>query len=217
MSIVGVFSQARPEIGGLYFDALLEESSELASEVTAFPLENGAIGSDHVVLNPMVITMTVGTSDNVSRAASAAAGVPITGSAVGTVVGAAIGQLPGEVAAVVGIQQSVANAAATAGQSSTRSMVALDQIRVLQKIGAFVDVISSKGRSYTGCLIRNTRQATNKENELGLELIVELVQPLIRNTQRVNRGPRKATLPPLDPAETQAQPWVDLGEVSATT
>lgn len=214
MSVVGVFSRAQPSIGGFFFDAVLEESTELASEVTQYPIENGALGSDHVALKPMMITMLVGVSDNPFRALTAAAGVPIAGSLAGTAVGGLIGQASGEVAAAVGVAGSVANAAYSAGQASTRSQTVLEQLRALQSAGVLLDVVGAKGKTYTSCLIRNTREATTKENEQGLELVVELVQPLITYTERVQRGTRTETLPANDSASAQAQPLTDYGEVS---
>lgn len=41
MSLIGIFTKMRPQIGELYFDALLEESSELTTEVSEYPLEDG--------------------------------------------------------------------------------------------------------------------------------------------------------------------------------
>lgn len=39
MAITGLFTRNRPQIGNLYFDALLKESTELRTEVSDFPLE----------------------------------------------------------------------------------------------------------------------------------------------------------------------------------
>lgn len=215
MSIVGVFTKANPSIGGLFFDAVLEEQTELLSEVSEFPLETGALGNDHVVVKPLTIMMTIGISDNPFRALSASSNIPIAGSLAGTGVGVAIGQLSGTGAALVGVAGSVANAAYSAGQASTRSQAVLDQFRALQKAGQFVDVVGAKDKTYANCLIKSTRQQTTTENENGLELVIELVQPVIIETVRINRSIDKDRLPANDSASTQAQPVTDFGEVSA--
>lgn len=220
MSIVGVFTRAEPSIGGLYFDASLEESTEMVSEVSEFPIESGALGSDNVAQRPLVITMLVGVSDNPFRALSAAAnaipGGALVGSLGGTAVGGLIGQLGGAGAAVAGLAGSVANAAYAAGQAETRSLSVLEEMRAIQRAGLFVDVVTAKGKTYTRCLIRSTRQATTKENEQGLELEIELIQPLVVGEDPNQEGTNKDELAPDDPVATQGQPPVNLGEVPFT-
>ena len=185
--------------------------------MSEFPIENGALGSDNVAQRPLVITMLVGVSDNPFRALSASAnaipGGALAGSLGGTAIGGVIGQLGGSAAAVAGLAGSVVNAAYAAGQAETRSLSVLEEMRAIQRAGLFVDVVTAKGKTYTRCLIRNTRQATNKENEQGLELVVELVQPLIVGTDPYEKGTKKEELAPEDPVETQGQPVSRLGEI----
>ncbi|CRX53830.1 hypothetical protein RSG62_002675 [Yersinia enterocolitica] len=49
MAITGLFTRNRPKIGNLYFDALLEESSELRTDVSEFPLEDANTAHDNAV------------------------------------------------------------------------------------------------------------------------------------------------------------------------
>lgn len=92
MSLVGVFSQSRPSIGGEYFDAVLEESTELQTDISEFPLEDGSVGNDHAVHRPLRLTMTIGVSDNPFRVARAKAGEAAGALAgVGVGVGAGLG------------------------------------------------------------------------------------------------------------------------------
>lgn len=212
MSVVGLFNRARPSIGGFLFDAVLEESSELQTEVTEFPVESGTVGNDHAADRPLRITMRVGMSNNAFRAAAADAGqfAGGAGAVIGTAAGASIGQLSGSTAAAAGLAASVANAAYAAGSASTRSLSALEAVREIQRAKELVDVIGGKGQEYTGCLITNTRQETNKENENGLELVVEMKQLLIIDMQRRDRDVVAA---PDDPAATIAPPTRDFGLV----
>lgn len=47
----------------LMFDAVLSESHDLSSTPTTFPLEDGSVISDHIVQNPIMLTMTGVISD----------------------------------------------------------------------------------------------------------------------------------------------------------
>lgn len=220
MSIVGVFTRAQPTIGGLYFDASIEETTEMISEVSEFPIESGALGSDNVAQRPLVITMVVGVSDNPFRALSAAAndipGGSLVGSIGGIAVGGVVGQLGSAAAEVAGVVGQAANAAYAAGQAETRSLSVLEEMRAIQRAGLWVDVVTAKGKTYSRCLIRSTRQDTNKENEQGLEMTVELVQPLTVGDDPYQKGTDKDELAPDDPVSTQGQPFVELGEVPFT-
>ena len=73
MSIAAIFTKQRPNIGGIYFDALLEESDELQTDVTRYPIESGVEGNDHAVNRNQRFTMLVGISDNPARALAAQA------------------------------------------------------------------------------------------------------------------------------------------------
>jgi hypothetical protein len=210
MSIVGIFSRTQPQIGGLIFDAVLQESTEMVTQITEFPIETGAIGNDHAVQKALKITMTVGISDNPFRAIAASAGgfSSLAGAAIGVAGGRLLERL-GSSAAGAGLLASTLNAAFSAGQASTRSQTVLDKLREIQRSNTFIDVVSLK-RAYKGCMITATRQETNKENEQGLELIVEMQQMLIINSRE-----DKLEVPaPNDTATTQAQPVLDLGQVA---
>ncbi len=212
MSVIGLFAQSRPSIAGLFFDAVLDESSELITEVTEFPVETGAVGNDHAVQRPLTLIMRVGVSDNPSRALRALAsdaGGPIAGNLAGTAIGAGIGQLSTSVAVAAGLSGSLANAAFAAGQARTRSQSALEDMRTLQRENKIIDVVGIKG-SYKNMMITATRQGTTKENEQSLELVVEMRQ-LLTITSPLVQKPIPA---PNDPAFTQAQPEADLGLVN---
>lgn len=215
MAITGIFTQRRPafDVGGdgIVFDATLTESTELVTDVTEFPVETGAIGNDHAVQRPLRITMRVGISDNPARAIRAAAGDSLgalAGIGIGQGVGTVAGQLGPQAASAAGIGASIANAAFSAGQADTRSQSALDAIRDIQKRNRIIDVVGTK-TLYENCMITSTRQETNKANERGLELVVEMQQLIL-----VDTSPRDAATPAQnDPADTQAQPQRNLGRI----
>ena len=212
MSIVGLFTDSRTGITAndieFYFDATLEESSEMTTEVTEFPIEVGAIGNDHAVQQPLTLTMRVGISDNPFAAARANAGGAVT-NLLGAAGGAALGQLSGEAAAVAGVASGAVSAASTAGRAETRSQAALDTVRdEIQRRNRIVQVVASK-RVYENMMIVSTRQETTKENEGGLELVIEF-QQLLTVASVATREPIPARN---DAAETQAEPVKDLGRL----
>lgn len=216
MSLVGIFSKSRPDIGGLYFDALLEESSELITDVTEYPIETGAFGNDHAVDRPLRLTMTVALSDNPIKSALASASIPEdwsgiaskSGPLLGTVAGAAIGTLGGAAAAITGIAGSVMSE--LAGSGELRSSQVLRAVRELQQSHTPIVVIGAKD-TYKNVLITNTRVQVTKQNEGGLELVVEMRNLIIvdskANLEIVNRN-----LPAGDTASTQAQTEINHGE-----
>jgi hypothetical protein len=213
MSIVGIFTKAQPSINELVFDAVISESSEMATEITQFPIETGAIGNDHAVQKPLRISLRLGVSDNVFRhLATQTGGLSSLASAS---LSAASGKLITEVgkrAVVAGLGGSVANAvyaAYTAGRAETRSQSMLEAVRDLQRSNAIVNVVGAKSQ-YTNCMIVGTRQEVTAENENGLDLVVDLQQLLI-----INSRIEKETIPaPNDTAELQAQEIVNIGQVT---
>lgn len=217
MSLVGIFSKSRPSIDGLFFDALLEESSEQITDVTEYPLESGAIGNDHAVTRPLRLTMTVALSDNPVKAALASASIPdslsgIAGPLVGIVGGAAIGALGGAAAAGAGIAGSVLSryAPGLVGSGELRSSGVLKTIREIQSSNSFITVVGAK-EAYDNMMITNTRVQITKQNEGGLELVVEMRRLLVVDDE-LNQAIVAANLPPGDTASTQAQPEVNIGE-----
>lgn len=217
MSLTSIFSRSRPEIGGLFFDALLEESSELVTDVTEYPIEDGSVGNDHAVNRPLRLTMTVALSDNPIKSFMARASIPedisrlpsLSGAVIGTAAGAAIGTLGGAAAAVAGLAGTVMTE--LAGDGDRRSTQILRAIRAIQESHELIDVIGAKD-SYKDVLITNTRVQVTKENEGGLVLVVEM-RKLVVVESLANQVIVNSRLPADDTASTQAQIEVDLGEV----
>jgi len=221
MSLVGIFSKSRPSINGLFFDALLEESSEMITDVTEYPLESGAIGNDHAVTRPLRLTMTVALSDNPIKAMLASESIPDgwagvaskAGPLVGIAAGAAIGALGGAAAAGAGLAGSVLSryAPGLVGSGELRSSGVLKTIREIQSANSFITVVGAK-EAYDNVMITNTRVQITKQNEGGLELVVEMRRLLVMDNE-ANQAIVAANLPPGDTASTQAQPGVNIGEV----
>lgn len=221
MPITGIFTRSRPDIGGIFFDATLEESDELQTDVTRFPVESGFEGNDHAVNRNARIIMFVALSDNPVRSATAQAtqgdaleslanlNLPagILRAGIGIGVGRAISALPPGVASAVGLGASVATN--TVGQALSRSASVLEQIRALQSRREVISVITQKA-NYQNVLITNTRRITNPRNEGGLELVVEMEQINILYSAVRQQG----IVAPNDPSAPLASVPRDRGRVS---
>ncbi|WJV60993.1 hypothetical protein PCO87_13775 [Pectobacteriaceae bacterium C52] len=213
MSIVGVFNKSRPEIGGIFFDAILEESSELRTDVSEYPLETGEKASDNAVTRPMTIVMTVAISDNPVKALMSNAGQfsGIAGIGTGVAVGAAGSLLGGGAAALAGLAASAGLSFVASG--TKRSESALLDLRKLQVEKNILTVVGINS-SYDNVIITNTRVQKNKQNEGGQEIVVEMRSLLIKNRNDDAATTINSRLPAGDSAATQGQANVHLGEVT---
>lgn len=230
MSLTGIFTKNQLSIGGIVFDATLEESDELLTEVTRYPIENGTEGNDYAVTRNHRFSLIVGVTDNPILSLSAQAsqsdvleninniGLPsgaiasIMSGAAGIGLGAATRLLGSQGAALAGIGASIANASYAAGQAMTRSANTLETLRDLQRRAVIFTLTNSRG-VYDNCIITNTRQNTTPRNEQGVEITVDIEQLRIMNTERVNRA---SGLPVQnnDTATTMAQPERSRGTVT---
>ncbi|ANI83287.1 phage baseplate protein [Kosakonia oryzae] len=212
MSIVGVFTKSLPEIGGIFFDAILEETSEQRTNVSEYPLENGQTANDNAVTRPMTVTMTVAISDNPVKALMDQAGdlSGLAGIGAGVATGAVSSLLGGGAAALAGIAASAGLAFAVSGRQ--RSEEALVNLRRLQRYNSILTIVGVNS-SYDDMIITNTRVQKSKENEGGQEIVVEMRALLIKNR---NDSPAtiNSRLPAGDTAATQGQANVHLGEVT---
>ncbi|MCR9028325.1 hypothetical protein NXA99_07230 [Citrobacter amalonaticus] len=213
MSIVNIFSTSRPNINGISFDAVLNEQTELRTEISDYPLEDATTASDNAVTLPLSLIMTVGASDNLIKAATAEAGEfsGVLSAGIGVTAGMAASVLSGGAAALAGLGLTVGAASISAG-TRARSATILDAIREIQRSNTIFTVITSKGE-YSNMIISNTRQETNKENENGLELVVEMRQVTLINRQG-DATTQNANLPVNDTATTQGQATVNIGSVA---
>lgn len=213
MSIVNIFSTSRPNINGISFDAVLNEQTELRTEISDYPLEDATTASDNAVTLPLSLIMTVGASDNLIKAATAEAGEfsGVLSAGIGVTAGMAASVLSGGAAALAGLGLTVGAASISAG-TRARSATILDAIREIQRSNTIFTVITSKGE-YSNMIISNTRQETNKENENGLELVVEMRQVTLINRQG-DATTQNSNLPVNDTATTQGQATVNIGSVA---
>lgn len=67
MSIISIFTKRSPTMGGVEFDAVLEDTLELSVEVTSYPIESGVRISDHRIMQPIQWSMVGAVSNNPLR------------------------------------------------------------------------------------------------------------------------------------------------------
>lgn len=133
------------------------------------------------------------------------------GIGAGVAAGAVGSLLGGGTAALAGVAASIGLSVTASGNK--RSQEALDGMRWSQRNSEILTVIDSAGASYDNMIITNTRKQRNKENEGGLELVVEMRQLVLINANR-SADVTNANLPQNDTAATQGQATINRGEVS---
>ncbi|EKS6733253.1 phage baseplate protein [Enterobacter ludwigii] len=213
MAITGLFTRNRPQIGNLYFDALLKESTELRTDVSEFPLETAETAQDNAVTRALEITMEIGVSDNWYRgliAQQEELAQPLVDIGGGLTAGVAASLMSGRTAALSGIAASVGLAVYQNSHGTTRSQNLLEQLRAIQRNHETFDLVASKGASYKNCIITSTRTEIDKETEGGLIIVVDMLQlTIIHDTVEETN----ANLPWGDSVTTQGQREFAGGEV----
>ena len=71
MALLNIFTPSAPTLGGLEFDAVLEDTFEAEVELTGYTIELGARASDHRIINPFKWAI-VGAVSNTPRNAGVA-------------------------------------------------------------------------------------------------------------------------------------------------
>lgn len=64
MSVLTLFTRKSPTIGGVEFDAVLEDTLEAPVQFTDYPIESGARAVDHGIIQPYQYSMLVAVSNN---------------------------------------------------------------------------------------------------------------------------------------------------------
>lgn len=158
MSLIQVFTRQAPTIAGYSFDAVLEDTLDIAVDVTSFPIESGVRVSDHRILRPFKWAMTGAISNNELK------------TQLTDFLGGALSNLTDNpiVSTVAGL-----SAGFLAGGDDTRASSALAFLIWLMQEGDPFDIDAGD------IILKNmviTRLSRTKEprNENGLEFIVEL-------------------------------------------
>lgn len=198
MSLISIFTRSAPQLGGLEFDAVLEDTLDAAVNITGYTVEAGAPIGDHRVILPVRWTLTGGVSDN-----------PLTTS-ITDFTGALTSDLGGVGAGIAGL-----SAGFLAGGDQTRASSALELLLDMMRNGEPFDV-DAGDIILKDMTIQRIRRTKNSQSEGALIFIAELVEWPTLKTALSAINPDPSVLPPGDPAQTQAAGNVSRGEVSGS-
>ena len=201
MSLINLFTRKAPTFnidGGIIsFDAVLEDTLEASVEYTSFPLEIGANGSDHGIIQPITWTITGLASNNPLGLEPS----QITGFLTNFF------DIPG-LSAIAGLA-----AGFLSGSNETNAGATLQLLLGLMYLREPFD-IDAVDVQLSNMVIINIARTKTAVNENGLEFTAELMElPLISTVITTNQ-PGQSQLRDFDPAKTQSTALVKKGEVS---
>lgn len=193
MSIVTLFTRKTPNIAGIQFDAIMEDTFEASVEVTGFTIESGVRAADHRVIQPLQWSLIVAVSNNpLTIFPTQFVGALGSGGTSATVAGLAAGIL--------------------SSSPETRTSEVLDQLLTLMVNGEPFSVDIGE-RILQNMTITNIRRTKTPENEQGLFAEVSM-QELPTLSTIISRGtePTQEQLRDGDASKSQAAKLIDKGE-----
>lgn len=193
MSVITLFTRKTPNIAGIQFDAIIEDTFEASVEVTGFTIESGVRAADHRIVQPLQWSLIVAVSNN-----------PLT--IFPTQFVGALGS-GGTAATVAGLASGILSSSA-----ETRTSEVLDQLLTLMVTGEPFTVDIGE-RILQNMTITSIRRTKTPENETGLFAEVSL-QELPTLSTIISRGnqPSQAQLRDGDASKSQAAKLLDKGE-----
>lgn len=201
MSIINIFTAKSPTMGGIEFDAVLEDTFEASVDLTSYEIELGARASDHRIINPFKWSI-VGAVSNTPLSAG-----------VTDFIGGGLSNFfdSGVLSAAAGL-----SAGFLAGSEETRSSAALEALLALMTTGEPFDV-DAGDIQLVNMVIGNIRRTKDASNEGGLIFEAELQEyPTLQTTISKNQ-PESSQLNQDDPSASQASAANDRGELKGTT
>ena len=193
MSITTLFTRKAPTIGGIEFDAVLEDTLDVSVILPEYTIESGAVATDHRIITPFKWSM-VGIVSN-------------------TPLGIALTDFTGLLNIGGGVLATVAGLSAgfLSGSSDTRGSSALDFLITLMVSGEPFDV-DAGDIQLTNMVIGRIRRTKTAANEGGLVFEADLQELPTLDTIVSNDQPGQAQLRDGDVAQSQAAAVVDKGE-----
>ena len=196
MSIVTLFTTKSPTIGGLEFDAVLEDTYESEVEFTQYGIESGATVTDHGIIQPIRWSLVGAISNN-----------PLRASVTDFLAGSVSSQFGGIGSLAAGLSTGF-----LAGSNDTRSSSAFDLLRTIQ-ISRQPFTIDAGDVTLTNMVIASLRRTKNASNEGGLIFEADLLElPTLDTVISNNKQPEQSQLREGDPSQTQATSFIEKGE-----
>lgn len=198
MALTSLFLNKTPNIAGIEFDAVFENTVEGSVITTGYTIETGARAMDHRIVLPYKVHMIAGVSNNPMK----------------TLVADFIDALTDE--DTNGILTKVAGLSAgfLSGTSTTRSSAALETLFTLMVTGEpfTVDCVDVQ---LNNMVIKNIRRTANRENQGGLVAEVELEEFPTLPTILSNDQPTLDSLNFNDPSYYQIVADATRGEITS--
>ena len=195
MSVVTLFTRKAPSIGGIEFEAVLEDTLESSVTFTQFPIEVGANATDHGIIQPNKWTLTGVISNNPLQLS-----VTDFAGALSNFAGS------GALAGVAGL-----SAGFLSGSDDTRASDALSLLIEIKNARQPFD-IDAGDIMLTNMVITNITRTKNPANEGALVFVAELQELPTLDTVLSQGQPSQEELPVDDPAQSQAAALLDKGE-----
>jgi hypothetical protein len=182
-------------MGGVEFDAVLEDTLQASAQITTYPIEAGANAADHKIIQPFKWSLVGVISNNPLR---------ITAT---DFTGALSNFIPGGVAATA----AGLSAGFAAGSNGTRASDALGLLIDLMASDTpfSIDAVDIKLSNMTIVDIIRTKDPSN---EHGLVFEAQLEELPTLDTLLSSSNPKQSQLREGDPAQTQAAEQIDRGE-----
>lgn len=203
MSLLNLLFPTSPTLGGVEFDAVLEDTLELDVEITGYNIELGARVSDHRIVKPIrwrmvgVVTNTPFTllSSGASLASGALSNAVSDSGLASAVLGSINGILP--------------------GSDDARGAATLEFLISLATTGQPFDV-DTGDIQLKDMVIANLRRTKDTENENGLVFEADLTEFFSLSTAISKNQPNSGELNPDDPSASQASSDTNKGETEGS-
>lgn len=199
MSLKNINILGSPTLGGVEFDAVLEDTFEAEVETTGYTIELGARVSDHRIVKPQKWRLTAAISNTPFSSAEVLA--QAGSGALSNVIGD--GALSGLIGGTLGNS--------LLGDNSTRAATALDFLIKLMTEEEPFDV-DAGDIQLKDMIITNLSRTKDPSNEGGLIFQAELKEYFTLSTTLSKNQPNDSELNPDDPASSQASSTKNDGQ-----
>ena len=196
MSVLTLFTRTAPTIGGVEFDAVLEDTLEAPVVFTDYPIESGARAIDHGILEPYRYSMIVAVSNNPLRA-------NFTDFAGGLLSNFFDNNIISQIAGI--------SAGLLSSSNDSRGASALEFLLGLRVSRTAFD-LDAGDIQLQNMVVTNVRRTKTPENEQGLFAEVQLQELATLDTVLSPEAPKQSQLREGDPAQSQVAAAINKGE-----
>ena len=211
MSLATLLTKEAPKLGGgksgievIEFDVVYEETLDATVEVSTYPIESGALASDHIIIQPRQYRLSGAISNNpISPQITDFAGGVVSNFTDGSVAGGVIAGAAGLSAGLLG------------GDDGNRARAALDKLlKLMTNRKSFT--YNTDDLILTNMVITSVSRTRTAQNENALEFELSMQElPTVDAIIQANSTNPTTNLD--DAASTQSIDDIDKGEVRTQT